>query len=57
MMARRGMKKTDLIGVISGPTITKLNKGLNVNTDIINSLCKHFKVQPSDIMEYIPDEK
>lgn len=35
----------------------KLSKGEDVSTDTINRLCKLLDCQPSDIMEYIPDEE
>ena len=28
-----------------------------MNTDIINKVCEYLHVQPSDIMEWIPDEE
>ena len=28
-----------------------------MNTDIINKVCEYLKVQPSEIMEWIPDEE
>ena len=34
---------------------TKFSKNENVNSDIINRICEYFKVQPSEIMEWIPD--
>ena len=57
MLARRGKKKTDLIPEIglSSSTVTKLAKGETVTTDTILRICKEYDVQPSDIMEYIPD--
>lgn len=58
LLARRGLKKMYLVDEIgiSRPTLAKLSKGENVETDIINRICASLNVQPSDIMEYIPDE-
>jgi putative transcriptional regulator len=59
LLARRGMKKTDLIHVadISSPTLAKLSKGETVTTEIIERICKALGCQPSDIMEYDADTK
>lgn len=47
------MKKTDLLQVISSPTLAKLSKGEVVKTDIIEKICLFLKCQPSDIMEIV----
>ncbi|EJQ43542.1 hypothetical protein IEQ_04870 [Bacillus cereus BAG6X1-2] len=58
LLARRGMKKTDLIKLanISSPTLAKLSKGETITTEIINKICAALDCQPADILEYIPDE-
>lgn len=33
----------------------KFSKNKPMNTDIINKVCEYLKVQPGDIMEWIPD--
>ena len=33
----------------------KFSKNKTMNTDIINKVCEYLKVQPSEIMEWIPD--
>ncbi len=50
---RKGMKKTDLLEIISGPTLAKLSKGETVKTDILCKICCYLKLQPGDIMEYV----
>lgn len=52
MLQRRGMKKTDLLCVISAPTLAKLSKGDSVTTDILCKICGFLECQPGDIMEY-----
>jgi putative transcriptional regulator len=52
LLNRRNMKRTDLLEVISSPTLAKLSKGQNVNTDIIDKLCNFLNCQPADIMEF-----
>ena len=32
-----------------------ISKNKTMNTDIINKVCEYLKVQPSEIMEWIPD--
>lgn len=56
LLARRGMKKTDLLSVISAPTLAKLSKGANIQTDNIDKICLFLGCQPQDIMEVIVDE-
>lgn len=56
LLNRRDMKRTDLKAVITAPTITSLGKGKPVSTETINRICKFLKVQPEDIMEYVPDD-
>lgn len=55
MINRRGMKKTDLLKVISSPTLAKLSKGETVQTNIIDRICLFMGCQPGDIMECIED--
>lgn len=57
LLNRRGMKKTDLLDIISSPTLAKLSKGETIKTDIIDKICKKLNCQPADIMEYVPDEE
>ncbi|NLL66181.1 MAG: helix-turn-helix transcriptional regulator [Clostridiaceae bacterium] len=51
------MKKQDLMAAtgISTTTMTKLNKGRNVNTDILVRICNALRCDVSDIMEIIPE--
>lgn len=56
LLQRRGMNKTRLLNIISGPTLAKLSKGENVNTDTIVKICKFLNCQPGDIMEVIEKE-
>lgn len=53
LMNRKEMKKTDLLKIISSPTLAKLSKGETIKTDIIDKICEYLKCQPGDIMEYI----
>lgn len=55
MLNRRGMKKTDLLKIISSPTLAKLSKGEVVKTDIIDRICLFMNCQPGDIMECVTD--
>lgn len=54
LISRRGMKKTDLLEVISSPTLAKLSKGDIVTTEVIQKICDFLNCQPGDIMENIP---
>ena len=57
LLARRGMKKTDLLQWVSSPTLEKLGKGESVTTDVLCKICAALNVQPGEIMEYLPEEK
>jgi len=52
LLIKKGMKKTDLLQCITSPTLAKLGKNGNVQTDSIANICKFLKCQPEDIMEY-----
>lgn len=53
---RNNMRKTDLLEVVSSPTLAKLSKGETVTTEVISKICQFLNCQPGDIMEYIPDK-
>lgn len=55
LLNRRGMKKTDLLEIISSPTLAKLSKGEVVKTDIIDKICLFLGCQPEDIMEVLTE--
>ena len=40
---------------IKANTMSALSKNRNVNTETINRICEYLHVQPSEIMEWIPD--
>lgn len=55
LLNRRGMKKIDLLQVISRGTLAKLSKGGIIQTDVIQKICDFLDCQPGDIMENISD--
>lgn len=55
LLNRRSMKKTDLLKVVSAPTLSKLGKGESVTTDVLCKICSFLNCQPGDIMEYVPE--
>lgn len=57
LMEAKGMKKTDLLEVVSSVTLAKISKNNNVNTETIEKICGFLKCQPGDIMEYISNEQ
>lgn len=58
LLIDRDMKKKDLAAAanISAYTVNKLNRGENVNTDTLVSICKVLGCTFDDIMELIPDQ-
>lgn len=57
LLNRKGYKKKKLLEVVSTVTAARLAKNMPAGTDTIDSICKLVNCQPSDIMEYIPDEE
>lgn len=51
------MKWIDLQNAISvSPSVmAKFQKNRGLNTESLNKICEYLKVQPSEIMEWIPD--
>lgn len=58
LLIDRDMKKKELAiaANLSTYTINRLNRGENVNTDTLVSICKVLGCTFDDIMELIPDE-
>lgn len=56
LLKEKGMKRTDLLEVISSATLAKLGKNENVSTDVLVKVCDFLKCQPADIMENITKE-
>ncbi len=52
LLNRKGMKKSDLLEVLSSATITKIAKHEIVTTDTIGRICEFLHCQPGDIIEY-----
>jgi putative transcriptional regulator len=44
--------------ILSNSTLQSIRSGKgNLDCNTLNRLCKFFKCQPSDLIEYIPDEE
>ena len=52
LLDKKGMKRTELLKVVSSVTLAKLGKGESVTTDILCKICDFLDCQPGDIMEY-----
>jgi DNA-binding Xre family transcriptional regulator len=54
----KDLKKKDLVTMagVSTYTISKLNRGDNVTTDVLQRICRALGCDLSDIMELVPDE-
>jgi DNA-binding Xre family transcriptional regulator len=58
LLKRRKMQWKDLCGAdLSINTPTKFSQNRTMNTENIDKVCAFLHVQPSDIMEWIPDEE
>ena len=40
---------------LSPSVIARFQKDRSVTTDTLNKICEYLKIQPSEIMEWIPD--
>ncbi len=56
-LAAKGMKHIDLQRALNlSPSMTaKFTKNRTMSTDTLNKVCEYLQVQPSEIMEWIPD--
>ena len=56
ILNRRGLKRKDLLDVVSDPTLTKISKGESVSTNVLAAICCKLNCDISDIAEYEYDE-
>lgn len=58
-LAAKGMKYIDLQRALNlSPSMTaKFTKNRTMSTDTLNKVCEYLQVQPSEIMEWIPNEE
>lgn len=55
LIDKKGMKRTDLLQIMSSVTLAKLGKGESVTTDVLCKICDFLDCQPNDIMEYVKE--
>lgn len=57
LLIDRNMKKKDLIALsgVSQSSVSKMGRGENVNTDILNRICLSLNCSIADIAEVIPE--
>ena len=55
LLSDRDLKKKDLqnLAGISNYTVSKLNRGENITTDILGKICKALDCSVDDIMEFV----
>jgi len=56
LLKERGMKRTDLLEIISSATLAKLGKNETVSSEVLSKICDFLKCQPGDIMENVTKE-
>ena len=56
LLIDRGLKKKDLckLAGISSPSVAKLGRGDNVNTEVLCKICGALNCNVCDIMEFVP---
>ena len=59
LLSERKITKTQLCKDtgISTNVVSKISKNEVFKTDTLNRICEYLQVQPSEIMEWIPDEE
>jgi DNA-binding Xre family transcriptional regulator len=59
LLIDKDMKKQDLMEVagIAPATVSKLQKGENLNTNILLKICNALQCTSDDIIEILPDPK
>lgn len=59
LLSKRKITKTQLYKDtgISTNVVSKISKNEVFKTDTLNRICEYLQVQPSEIMEWIPDEE
>ncbi len=59
LLIDRDMKKKDLIALanISQSSVSKMGRGENVNTEILERICIALECEIGEIMEIIPNKK
>ena len=59
ILNRRGMTKEQLKNAagLSSATMTKISKGESVTLKTINAICNVLRMQPGDLLEWVPDDK
>lgn len=57
LLIDRNMKKRNLIALsgVSQSSVSKMGRGENVNTDILNRICLSLNCSIADIVEVIPE--
>ena len=57
LLIDRDLKKKDLqeLAGISNQTVSKLNRGDNVTTDVLGKICKALNCNVDDIMEFVDE--
>ena len=57
LLIDRDLKKKDLqtLAGISNYTVSKLNRGDNVTTDVLGKICKALNCNINDIMEFVDE--
>ena len=57
LLIERDLKKKDLqtLAGISNYTVSKLNRGDNVTTDVLGKICKALNCNINDLMEFVDE--
>ena len=55
-LKEKGMKRTDLLQIMSSSTLAKMGKNEKVSLDVIEAICEFLDCQPGDIIEHVSEK-
>lgn len=59
LLIDKNMRREDLRTALgfSPSTMAKMSKGEYVSMEVLHKICEYFDVQPSEIIEYMPNKQ
>ena len=54
-LAERGIEKSDLLDIMTYPTLKKLKDNKYVSLQVIDDICCKYKISPNDVFEVVYD--
>lgn len=51
-LKKKGMKKSDLLEILSPSTLSKIKNNGNITTDILDRICEFLNCEPMEVIKY-----